>query len=141
MIEVTCPDCGTTSQIDPARRDITGFCPNCDYPLFWARSAHGTAVLEQVGSDLATRRLPGTGGQVVVGNRECPNCGELNQLGVRFCIRCAVDMDPPPAVPEVYVAPPPPEPEPEPVAARRPWWPWAVAALVLALIIILIIVL
>lgn len=140
MTTVVCPECGTTGEIDPARRDAAEFCPRCDYPLFWARSNHGPAVIEESSTDLATRRLPGAGGHQVVGHRDCPNCGEHNPLGVRFCIRCATDMDPEPEPePEVYIAPPTEAVEPIPV--KRPWWPWALAAAVVLLIVVLLIAL
>lgn len=137
---VTCPDCGTTTRIDPSQRGASEFCPKCDYPLFWV-GGRSHATDDEDGGDHALRRLPGTGGQVVVGHRVCPNCGELNPLGTRFCIRCSTDMDPPPPPEPVIVAPPPPpapviEPRPLP---NPPWWPWAIVALLAAVALVILI--
>ena len=49
---ITCPECGEGSMIDPTQRRAEDFCPHCDFPLFWAKSAvvamAGPALLGQV---------------------------------------------------------------------------------------------
>jgi len=101
---ITCPDCGTVTAFDQIQRDSTEFCQHCDFPLFWARP-DGPALVSSNGTDVSRRRLPGTGGRVVVGSRSCPVCGEQNPLNGVHCIRCSSLLDPPPA-------------------PTRNWWPW-----------------
>ncbi len=123
-VTITCPECGTITTFDQIQRDSTEFCQRCDYPLFWARP-DGPALVSTSDIDVSRRRLPGTGGRLVVGSRPCPECGEQNPLNGVYCIRCSALLDPLP-VPEPPPPPaplPPPPPPPEPV---RNWWPWIV---------------
>jgi ribosomal protein L40E len=110
MPEITCPECGHLATFEAMRRAAEEFCPNCDYPLFWAPSNVPVAVATQ-GSDATLRRLPGAGGRVVIGTKICPACGEHNVLSATICIRCSSDLDP---------KEPEPEPEPEPVLLQIP---------------------
>lgn len=130
MITITCPDCGNAAMFESMRRGADEFCPNCDFPLFWAKSDVPAGTLGDL-VDATRRRLPGTGGRTTIGTRVCPECAELNRLSATHCIRCGADLDPPPP-------PPPPEPEPEPVVVfvpppppppPAPTWPlWAAVA-------------
>ena len=123
-VTITCPECGTITTFDQIQRDSTEFCQRCDYPLFWARP-DGPALVSTSNIDVSRRRLPGTGGRLVVGSRPCPECGEQNPLNGVYCIRCSALLDPLP-VPEPPPPPaplPPPPPPPEPA---RNWWPWIV---------------
>lgn len=120
---VGCPGCGRSSWIHTRRRSSEDFCPDCDYPLFWARARVLRAEGDSDGASV--RRLPGTAGRTTVATRPCPSCSELNPLGNVTCLRCGSLMDP---VVEVL---PEPEPEPVPVAVAVaepapgfPWW-WA----------------
>lgn len=121
---VACPGCGRSSWIHTRRRSSEDFCPDCDYPLFWAR---GRVLRADGDSDGASvRRLPGTAGRTTVATRPCPSCSELNPLGNITCLRCGSLMDP-----IVEVAAPEPEPMPVAVAVAEPepspgfpWW-WA----------------
>ncbi|MGN6245228.1 MAG: hypothetical protein ACTHQ3_16360 [Motilibacteraceae bacterium] len=126
---VGCPGCGRSSWIHTRRRSSEDFCPDCDYPLFWAR---GRVVRADGDSDGASvRRLPGTAGRTTVATRPCPSCSELNPLGNVTCLRCGSLMDP-----VVEVAAPEPEPVPVPVAVAEPepspgfpwWWALGIAA-------------
>ena len=126
MADVTCPQCGTETEMLAVRRAADEFCSQCDYPLFWAPST--APITTPGGNAQATlRRLPGAGGRRRVGSRICPDCGELNPVAATHCVRCDADLDPPP--------PPPPPPAPEPVpesvvhvpieaAPTSPWWVW-----------------
>ncbi|MCB0967698.1 MAG: zinc ribbon domain-containing protein [Ilumatobacter sp.] len=124
MPDIVCPECGHLSSFVAIRRSSDEFCPQCDYPLFWAPTAVPMATPGS--TNLATlRRLPGAGGRQRVGSKVCPECGELSPLTETHCIRCGADLDPKPIpVPEpepirqVEVPPPPPPPEPE----GPPWW-------------------
>lgn len=126
MAEITCPECGTTTEMLAVRRAADEFCRQCDYPLFWAPSS--VPITTPGGNSAATlRRLPGAGGRRRVGSRICPSCGELNSMSETHCTRCDADLDPAPLPPP----PPAPEPEPEPVAyvplepaPVAPWWTW-----------------
>ena len=125
MPEITCPECGHVASFDTVQRSADEFCPNCDYPLFWAPTnvpvAVGTAV-----SEATLRRLPGAGGRRVLGTKICPACGEHNLLNATVCIRCTADLEP--KAPEPVVEPEPVllqiPPPPTEVAKKRRWWPW-----------------
>lgn len=112
MITITCPDCGNAAMFETMRRGADEFCPNCDFPLFWAKNDLPTGSLGGL-VDATRRRLPGAGGRATIGTRVCPECAELNRLSATHCIRCGADLDPPPPLP-------PPEPEPEPVVVVVP---------------------
>lgn len=124
MPDIVCPECGHEASFVAIRRSSDEFCPQCDYPLFWAPAAVPMATPGS--SNLATlRRLPGAGGRQRVGSKVCPECGELNPVTETHCIRCGSDLDPKPLpepTPEpirTVMLPPPPAPPPEPT---RPWW-------------------
>ncbi len=132
MADVTCPECGTVTELPAIRRSADEFCRHCDYPLFWLPSA---VPVTTPGGNAATalRRLPGAGGRQRIGSKDCPACGELNPLGAVDCLRCGAALDPQPEEPVVVAAP-----EPEPVVApapvpvkHTPWWWWLVLAGVL----------
>lgn len=137
MTTITCPDCGFQADFERMRRGADEFCPNCDFPLFWAKSDVPMGVLEEA-ADATRRRLPGAGGRLTIGSRTCPECTELNRLSATHCIRCGADLDPPPPpepepIPEpiVVVVPPPPPPP-----APAPTWPlWVAVAVGTALFI------
>jgi hypothetical protein len=139
MPDITCPSCGHRSELVAIRRSSEEFCPQCDYPLFWAASAI-PATTPGANSDTTLRRLPGAGGRQRVGSKVCPSCGELNPLGQTHCLRCTSELDPkpPPPPPPIVIVPPPPPPAvvviPEPIG--KPWWWWPAAA-VLALAILI----
>jgi hypothetical protein len=139
---IDCPQCGTTSVVEFARRDAEGFCRVCDFPLFWARDRVEPPAGDAP-ADSGLRRLPGTVGHASLAALACPVCNEPNQPSARICVRCGSDMHP------VVVAPPPPppapepEPEPEPIPepTRWRWWPIVVAAAVaIAVLVVLLIV-
>ena len=130
MADVTCPECGTVTELPAIRRAADEFCRHCDFPLFWTPSAVPAAVGGPT-ADTTLRRLPGAGGRQRIGSKVCPECGELNPLGNTHCIRCTADLDPRPPEPVVEL-PPPPEPEPEPLPEPgTPWWWWLILAAVL----------
>lgn len=119
---VVCPRCGTPGLVDLARRDATGFCARCDYPLFWAVRQSAPGVLEA--GDDARRRLPGTVGAQTIASLPCPHCAEPNPPRAAVCLRCGRPMVVvPEPVPVAVVAPaPPPAPAPAPVPWRAPLW-------------------
>lgn len=127
---VTCPDCGAMTPIDSAQRRAEDFCPQCDSPLFWARSVIVHDTGEQSGASL--RRLPGTVGRAATAGVPCPHCTEPNSPTAVLCIRCGGEMNPAPVAAPVIMAP---EPEPAPIPEPEPttrWW-WWVAAIVTVL--------
>jgi hypothetical protein len=139
LVSATCPSCGTVSAVDYARRDATGFCPACDFPLFWSkdRIVPPSSDGPEAG---ALRRLPGTAGREALASLLCPACDEPNPATGVVCVRCGSVLRP--------VAPEP-EPvlvfEPEPVfelgpEPQRSWWPFIVAGVlaVAALAVLLI---
>lgn len=131
MADVTCPECGTVTELPAIRRAADEFCRHCDYPLFWTPSAVPAAV-GGASAESTLRRLPGAGGRQRIGSKVCPDCGELNPLSGINCLRCGADLDPRPVEPVVEVAAPEPEPVPEPVPEPgTPWWWWAVLLAVL----------
>jgi len=126
--EVTCPTCGTVSQLDEVNRDAGAFCRVCDYPLFWIRTATSAEGEGGLPGDPGLRRLPGTGGLVTVTMIRCWNCNEPNPITGVYCIRCGEELHPAPPVPLL----PPPltvpifvEPPPEPLPPKPPLIPWA----------------
>jgi hypothetical protein len=137
--EVTCPTCGTVTQLDDVNREAKAFCKVCDYPLFWIRSA-GTGEGEGGATGDGLRRLPGTAGLVTVATVSCWNCDERNPINAIYCIRCGLNLHP---APPVYEPPPPPPealpaPTTEPIPVKKPLIPpeW-VPALIVATILLL----
>jgi len=131
MADLTCPECGTVTELPAIRRAADEFCRHCDYPLFWTPSAVPAAVGGAT-ADATLRRLPGAGGRQRIGSKVCPECGELNPLGETACLRCGADLDARAPEPVFEL----PEPEPEPVVEPEPepgtpWWWWAVLVAVL----------
>jgi len=136
-VSVTCPSCGTPGMVDPARRDATGFCGHCDFPLFWSRDQVVVGGPVDAGDD-SLKRLPGAVGRVVIGSVPCPHCNELNPPSAVYCVRCGLAMQftPPPPSPPVPVQLPAPEPHrpaPEPEPERLwIWWVVLIAVFVLS---------
>ena len=139
---VTCPECGTHSEIMNGRRDASDFCPSCDFPLFWSRTAIAVRGADDDSGD-ALRRLPGTSGKGVSYSVPCPTCGELNLPTAWVCLRCAGSMAPPPPLVPAPVPQPVPVPAPEPVAPleeepRFRWWLLVAAALALTTFVVVV---
>jgi hypothetical protein len=134
MPEIVCPGCGNTTVVEHMGRDANEFCRVCDYPLFWARSSATTAADTGDGG-AGLRRLPGTGGRVLVAGFPCPSCTEPNLVTATVCIRCGSDLhpepEPPPPPPTVFIPEPEPEPEPPPPPPARSWWPIIIATLLI----------
>ena len=81
--ELTCPTCGTLSYLPEVTRDAAAFCRVCDYPLFWARTAHLAGAGSSEG-DEGLRRLPVTAGLLTVATIACPSCAEPNPITGRI---------------------------------------------------------
>lgn len=139
---VTCPECGTHSDIMSGRRDAGDFCPSCDFPLFWTSTAISVRAGDE-DSSTAMRRLPGTSGKGLSYSVPCPTCGELNVPTAWVCLRCAGSMTPPPPpVPRPVPQPvPAPAPEPPPLVEepRFRWWVAVVVALVLTTVVVVVV--
>jgi hypothetical protein len=141
MNEVTCPTCGTVTQLSDISRDAGAFCRVCDYPLFWTRGAATGAGPTDLSDDTGLRRLPGTAGLVTIATFNCWNCDEPNPVNGLRCLRCAADLHPappvliPPALPTIPApiveAPPPPPPKPPLIPPE--WVPAVIAAALLVL--------
>lgn len=133
---VTCPECGQTSEVTLTRRDSVDFCPRCDFPLFWTPAEIQLGDDRQASAE-SLRRLPGMGGKVSVASTPCPHCREANTLNAVTCVRCGgtmvVEARPPVVV--AAPAPPPPAPLPKP---RTPWWVWVIGFLTAALVVALV---
>lgn len=122
--EIVCPGCGLAVVGESSPRPTAAwFCPQCDYPLFWASPPPPDA---EPTSRAARRRLPGTGGRVVLGAEPCWHCGEMAEPGSDECHRCAARL-PKPLAPKVHVDVH--VPVPVPVAVRPVVWPYVAAAL------------
>jgi uncharacterized paraquat-inducible protein A len=141
MADITCPECGTVTDLPAIRRSADEFCRHCDYPLFWTPSAVPTTT-PGGNADTTLRRLPGAGGRQRVGSKVCPECGELNSLRETHCTRCGADLDPKPPEPEPEPVVFAPEPEPLPVPIERepstPWWVYWLGLTVLVTLIFII---
>ncbi len=92
-VEVECPGCGLLLVGESPRPTAAWFCPNCDYPVFWASPNPEPSPPQR----RARRRLPGTAGRDVLGAEECWHCGERNEPGLTLCPRCAATLPKPPA--------------------------------------------
>ncbi|MEX2447032.1 MAG: hypothetical protein WD734_06800 [Dehalococcoidia bacterium] len=90
MADVSCPQCGTVSELE---EDEQGFCPNCDYPLFWAGRGGGDEEAEAERSE-ATRGEIDLDAQAT--DLICRSCAERNPGSRTFCQRCGADLTPPP---------------------------------------------
>lgn len=123
--ELTCPGCGSPTEVAIGARGADAFCPRCDYPLFWAATATTTGPRTgDLGEGL--RRLPGTAGRVTIGMVSCWQCREQNPVTATICLRCGADLSGPPPEPP----PPPPPVLAPPAPPRRLVWPWALAFIV-----------
>jgi hypothetical protein len=130
--QVTCPECGHSTVVQLNARRSTDFCPQCDYPLFWA-SSRVVALSDAATQDESLRRLPGTAGRVSVANIPCPHCSEQNPVVADTCVRCHGELHP---------AAPAPEPEPvtevvEVVEEKKkvPIWPWILVVVITVLLL------
>ena len=54
---VTCPECGTHSDIMSGRRDSGDFCRSCDFPLFWSSTAIGVRAADEESDDALRRQI------------------------------------------------------------------------------------
>lgn len=134
-VEVTCPRCAFQTVFQEIRRSADEFCPDCDFPLFWAGPPSAEGVDE---SGDAFRRLPGAEGRDAIGDRECPHCGERNSISRQLCVRCNKLLITP-AAPIPAPLPWPAPHEPPPPLTDPPKWPvWAVAALLVIVIFLLV---
>ena len=129
MPTVVCPNCKKVYEFDSVRRAASEFCtdPTCDYPLFWSVPERAALVGGNGESD-SHRRLPGTGGKMTIGFRQCPVCEEHNSMGAKHCIHCGASLDKPPPPRTVVVSSPAPAPVEAPPPAEP--MPWLVLALV-----------
>ena len=130
-----CPSCGAAwlahgGPAPSARTSAAAFCPDCDFPLFWAAAG---AEANRRAHDASRRRFPGVDGREALASLACRNCGEPNPPDPQAsCLRCGVALTPPPP-------PPPPPPEPEtvyvvvPVSQRR----WKIATAVVSALLFL----
>jgi hypothetical protein len=142
---VTCPTCGTVSYFEELKRDASGFCRVCDFPLFWVRSTRLAEADDEAG-DTGLRRLPGTAGRVALATIDCPVCTEPNPVSGVICIRCGSPLHPappepvpePPAPPPVVYVPPPPPPPPPP---KRAIWPWVLLGVLAVIAVVILVVL
>lgn len=130
-LDIPCPRCGQLVAVSGKRPRADEFCPDCDYPVFWARPPWQDPSESSEGR----LRLPGTGGAADEFGVLCPHCAEPNHLGAEFCIRCGQSMVLPP--PTVFVEPEPvievvePVIPPAPVRSIVPFLATLVVAVVL----------
>lgn len=139
-MRVVCPGCQHPTDLTRADARAESFCPNCDYPLFWAVEEDHAAVERSRGggADDDLRRRPGSAGRRIPGE-PCRACGEINPRRAVYCGRCGVELRP------ATAAPPAPEPPPAPVPAPMtedelpavPRWPILPIAIALAGIVVL----
>lgn len=141
-LEVTCPECGAVARVRAGARLASDFCPQCDYPLFWARPLAAPAPDEDL--DDARWRAPGASGTALAATLACPACAELNTPVATHCVRCGASMTPPP--PERPAPPPPPAPTvvvrvPELIPCRHPdtWWVVVITAAATAALTLLLV--
>lgn len=84
----------------------------------WSSAAIGVKLLETV-EELSKKLF-------------CPNCGQENPPGSRFCQNCGVDMS-------AFAASPPPVsaaiPTPAPVKKRMPGWMWGVLGVLVVILV------
>ncbi|MGE3856400.1 MAG: hypothetical protein AB7G21_05545 [Dehalococcoidia bacterium] len=85
MADVTCPQCGTVSEFDDGEQ---GFCPNCDYPLFWAgRTGAEGDDAQKNGVERGEIELDALATDVI-----CRACAERNPGTRTFCQRCGAEL-------------------------------------------------
>lgn len=85
MADLTCPQCGTVSELDDGEQ---GFCPNCDYPLFWAgRTDDDDAAAKQASGERGEIELDAQATDVI-----CRACAERNPGTRTFCQRCGAEL-------------------------------------------------
>lgn len=130
QLTLMCPDCGAVVTTSPGRRSAGDFCPQCDFPMFWARPSD--LVQPVAGSDDAQRRLPGVDGTRAPTQVSCPSCAELNPPDAAICLRCAQPMvlaTPAPAVEPPAPLVPAPVVVVEEIVKCEHWPAWHVALL------------
>ena len=134
------------SRLPPVKSGVrlaSFFCPQCDYPLFWARPS--SAPLSDEETDDARWRAPGASGSALSATLACPVCAELNTPVAVTCVRCGSSMTPPPPV--TPPAPPPPAPvvvvqaPPQLIPCNHPdtWWVVVLTAAATAAVTLLLI--
>jgi ribosomal protein L40E len=139
---LTCPGCGSTTEIARFDKAADEFCATCDYPLFWAVGPDVMAYANGEPADTTLKRLPGAAGRRSMASAACPTCSELNPLDAETCLRCGGPMMLPEPEPEPEPPPPPPpepEPEPEPEPTAWIWWVLLGMGLLLTLLVVLLV--
>lgn len=106
QLTLTCPDCGAAMTTAPGRRSSVDFCPECDFPMFWARPSDLVTATDS--TDDALRRLPGVEGTRAQARAACPSCAEPNAPDALRCLRCGGPM----VLASPAPLPEPPAPEP-----------------------------
>ena len=106
MTSIECPQCHTVHQGDVSGRAAADFCPQCDYPLFFApesavEDGPGDAFVPAAEAATATANVATGPPPAVVDDEEqriCTACLAANPLEAVFCGRCghALDADPGP---------------------------------------------
>jgi Zn ribbon nucleic-acid-binding protein len=144
MATLTCPGCGSVTEVESFAKSSEEFCRTCDYPLFWATPPQEWVAANGDTAEVTLRRLPGAGGKQAIATAACPTCNELNAVDAEYCIRCGGPMvlvDEPEPEPEPEEEEPEPEPEPELIEEpEHDWRPWALL-LILGLVAVVILVL
>jgi uncharacterized paraquat-inducible protein A len=138
---LTCPGCGSVSDVERFDKVAEEFCPTCDYPLFWAVSPDVMIYANGEQADTTLKRLPGAGGKRALASAACPTCAELNALDAETCQRCGGPMVLAEPEPEPEPPAPEPEPEPEPEPPKGNDWIWWVllgVGLILSTIIVIL---
>lgn len=84
MADVTCPQCGTLSDLEEGEQ---GFCGNCDYPLFWAGRTGAAEDGQRNGVERGEIELDALVTDVI-----CRACAERNPGTRTFCQRCGAEL-------------------------------------------------
>ncbi|MGH9125329.1 MAG: hypothetical protein ACRDZ8_11475 [Acidimicrobiales bacterium] len=138
--DVTCPTCGTVTELADINRDAGAFCRVCDYPLFWIRNTAMGVAGGSLADEVGMRRYPGTAGLVTIATIECWNCEEHNPVTNVNCLRCGELLHP---APPPYVPPPAAPPvvylqAPAPLAPPPPPRPFQITDWIAAIVACLI---
>lgn len=98
-VEITCPQCSTVSELKGGEHT---FCPECDFPLFWAdpaKSAVPPAVQSAVVGEEAVHNESAAAGEDDLDAQAtdiiCRNCALRNPGDRTYCMRCGHELPPP----------------------------------------------
>lgn len=87
-----CPRSGTDVQVSiPPRKSASEFCPQCDYPMFWALEVMAVTAKSKAGPAEQQPKPEPTETPHPVTKQRC-SCGEFNAAMATYCNFCGTNL-------------------------------------------------